>query len=147
MAGCPDAFSERAGTTTARNLACGASTPIDWRWGEKYFAEHLHAFDLAANNGGWQWAASTGCDAPPYFRIFNPVTQSEKFDPDGKFIRRYLPELGGLSGAAIHAPWLAAIVDIASAGITLGKQYPKPVVEDAAARTKALAMYGLAGKK
>ena len=120
---------------------------IDWRWGEKYFADNLNDFDLAANNGGWQWAASTGCDAQPYFRIFNPVTQSEKFDPDGKFIRRYVPELKGLSGAELHAPWLASSVDIAAAGIVLGKQYPKPIVEHASARVKALAMYGLAKGK
>ena len=69
---------------------------VDWRWGERYFADHLNDFDLAANNGGWQWAASTGCDAQPYFRIFNPVTQSQKFDPQGAFIRRYVPELRGL---------------------------------------------------
>ena len=66
---------------------------VDWRRGERYFADTLIDFDLASNNGGWQWAASTGCDAQPYFRIFNPVTQSERFDPDGKFIRRYVPEL------------------------------------------------------
>ena len=120
---------------------------IDWRWGEKYFADNLNDFDLAANNGGWQWAASTGCDAQPYFRIFNPVTQSETFDPDGKFIRRYLPELQGLSSKAIHAPWLVSSVDLAAAGIVLGKQYPEPIVEHAAARVKALAMYGLAKEK
>ena len=120
---------------------------IYWRWGEQYFAEHLNDFDLAANNGGWQWAASTGCDAQPYFRIFNPITQSEKFDPDGRFIRRYLPELEGLSGAAIHAPWLASSMDIASAGIVLGKQYPKPIVDHATARVKALALYGLTKEK
>src|SRR5690606_15993339 len=78
---------------------------VDWRLGEKYFADHLNDFDLAANNGGWQWAASTGCDAQPYFRIFNPVTQSEKFDPDGSFIRRYLPELARCEARHIHAPW------------------------------------------
>ena len=69
---------------------------VDWRLGEHYFADHLNDFDLAANNGGWQWAASTGCDAQPYFRIFNPITQSERFDPDGKFIRKYLPELANV---------------------------------------------------
>jgi deoxyribodipyrimidine photo-lyase len=77
---------------------------IDWRWGEQYFALKLNDFELASNNGGWQWAASSGCDAQPYFRIFNPVTQSEKFDPQGKFIRRYLPQLKGLSDKEIHAP-------------------------------------------
>ena len=66
---------------------------VDWRLGERYFADTLIDYDLASNNGGWQWAASTGCDAQPYFRIFNPVTQSERFDADGKFIRRYVPEL------------------------------------------------------
>ena len=78
---------------------------IDWRLGEKYFADHLNDFDLSANNGGWQWAASSGCDAQPYFRIFNPVTQSQKFDPEGKFIRRYVPELARLGNRHIHAPW------------------------------------------
>jgi deoxyribodipyrimidine photo-lyase len=77
---------------------------IDWRWGEQYFALKLNDFELASNNGGWQWAASSGCDAQPYFRIFNPVTQSEKFDPQGKFIRRYLPQLKDLSDKEIHAP-------------------------------------------
>jgi deoxyribodipyrimidine photo-lyase len=83
---------------------------IDWRWGEAYFALHLNDFDLAANNGGWQWAASSGCDAQPYFRIFNPVTQSQKFDPEGKFIKRYLPQLAGLPAKEIHLP-RAPIVD------------------------------------
>ena len=81
---------------------------IDWRRGERYFALHLNDYDLAANNGGWQWAASTGCDAQPYFRIFNPVSQSQKFDPQGSFIRRYLPQLARFSDEEIHAPWLAS---------------------------------------
>jgi deoxyribodipyrimidine photo-lyase len=83
---------------------------IDWRWGEQYFALRLNDFELASNNGGWQWAASSGCDAQPYFRIFNPVTQSEKFDPQGKFIRRYLPQLKDLSDKEIHAPREALVV-------------------------------------
>ena len=77
-----------------------------------YFAEHLNDFDLAANNGGWQWAASTGCDAQPYFRIFNPVSQSEKFDAAGKFIRRYLPQLAALPDKLIHAPWEARPLEL-----------------------------------
>lgn len=77
---------------------------IDWRRGEAFFALHLNDFDLANNNGGWQWASSSGCDAQPYFRIFNPVTQSQKFDPEGKFIKRYLPQLAGLSAKEIHLP-------------------------------------------
>ncbi len=80
---------------------------VDWRRGEQYFADQLNDFDFAANNGGWQWAASTGCDAQPYFRIFNPVTQSEKFDPNGQFIRKYLPELARLPDKYLHAPWTA----------------------------------------
>jgi deoxyribodipyrimidine photo-lyase len=77
---------------------------IDWRWGEQYFMEHLIDGDLAANNGGWQWAASTGCDAQPYFRIFNPTRQSERFDPKGHFIRKYLPELIEIPDKEIHSP-------------------------------------------
>jgi deoxyribodipyrimidine photo-lyase len=115
---------------------------IDWRRGEAYFAEKLNDFDLASNNGGWQWAASTGCDAQPYFRIFNPVTQSEKFDPQGTFIRRYLPALQGLPDALIHAPWRASPVDLAAAGLVLGRDYPMPVVQHDAARAAALARYG-----
>jgi deoxyribodipyrimidine photo-lyase len=117
---------------------------IDWRWGERYFAQHLNDFDLAANNGGWQWAASTGCDAQPWFRIFNPQRQSEKFDPQGQFIRRYLPQLAALPDAAIHAPWTARPVDLASAGVVLGKTYPRPVVEHEAARRRTLARFGAA---
>ena len=116
---------------------------LDWRRGEAYFALHLNDFDLAANNGGWQWAASSGCDAQPYFRIFNPVTQSEKFDPDGKFIRRYLPALAALPDKLIHAPWLARPVDLAAAGIALPKDYPLPVVDHATAREKTLARYAV----
>ena len=77
---------------------------IDWRRGEAYFALHLNDFELSSNNGGWQWASSSGCDAQPYFRIFNPVTQSQKFDPEGKFIKRYLPQLAGLPAKEIHLP-------------------------------------------
>jgi deoxyribodipyrimidine photo-lyase len=111
---------------------------LDWRWGERYFAQHLNDFDLAANNGGWQWAASTGCDAQPWFRIFNPLRQSEKFDPQGKFIRRYLPQLAGLPDALIHAPWTAGPVDLAGAGVTIGKNYPAPVVQHEEARLRTL---------
>jgi len=119
---------------------------IDWRWGERYFAEKLNDYDLAANNGGWQWAASTGCDAQPYFRIFNPVTQSERFDHEGKFIRRYLPELAKLSNEAIHAPWLAQPLALAEANVALGKDYPAPVVSHDEARQKTLARYSIAPK-
>ena len=117
---------------------------VDWRRGERYFADHLNDFDLAANNGGWQWAASTGCDAQPYFRIFNPVSQSEKFDPGGKFIRRYLPELARVGDAFIHAPWTMPPHAQAEAGCVIGRDYPAPVVDHAAQRERALALYGRA---
>jgi len=120
---------------------------LDWRWGEKYFATHLNDFDLAANNGGWQWASSSGCDAQPYFRIFNPVSQSEKFDAEGKFIRRYVPELAGLSAKTLHAPWLAGELELQSAGVVLGKTYPRPIVDHAEAREKTLARYAVVKKK
>ncbi len=114
---------------------------LDWRWGERYFAQHLNDFDLAANNGGWQWAASTGCDAQPWFRIFNPLRQSENFDPAGKFIRRYLPQLAALPDAAIHAPWAARPVDLLAAGVVIGKDYPAPVVQHEEARQRTLARF------
>lgn len=118
---------------------------IDWRRGEAYFAEKLLDFDLAANNGGWQWAASSGCDAQPYFRIFNPINQSEKFDRDGKFIRRYVPELAALPDKALHAPWLARPIDLAAVGnsLVLGKTYPMPIVQHDEARASTLARYAV----
>ena len=120
---------------------------IDWRRGEAYFAENLNDFDLAANNGGWQWAASTGCDAQPWFRIFNPVTQSEKFDPEGKFIARYVPELATLPAKLRHAPWQAKPLELAEAGVALGSSHPLPVVDHAAARERTLARYGILKKE
>ncbi len=114
---------------------------IDWRWGERYFAEKLIDFDLSANNGGWQWAASTGCDAQPWFRIFNPVTQSERFDASGKFIRKYVPELVNCSDKEIHAPWLIPPLRQQSIAVTIGKDYPAPVIEHATQRALALALY------
>ncbi|WP_151445451.1 cryptochrome/photolyase family protein [Lacisediminimonas profundi] len=119
---------------------------IDWRRGEHYFAERLNDYDLAANNGGWQWAASTGCDAQPWFRIFNPVTQSERFDTEGKFIRRYLPVLGRLSAKQIHAPWLAPAESLADAGVRLGVNYPRPVVAHDEARKRTLERFSVVKK-
>ena len=115
---------------------------VDWRWGERYFAQHLNDYDLAANNGGWQWAASTGCDAQPYFRIFNPVTQSEKFDPEGKFIRQYVPELAAVPTRHIHAPWLMSAAEQRDCGVTIGRDYPAPIVDHAQARRVTLELYG-----
>ena len=119
---------------------------IDWRRGEAYFAAQLNDFDLAANNGGWQWASSTGCDAQPWFRIFNPVTQSEKFDARGSFIRRYQPQLAALPDKLIHAPWLASPLELAAAGVELGSNTPRPVVDHAQARERTLARYAVVKK-
>jgi deoxyribodipyrimidine photo-lyase len=116
---------------------------LDWRWGERYFAQKLNDFDLAANNGGWQWASSSGCDAQPYFRIFNPVLQSRKFDPQGRFIRRYLPALSNLPDAALHAPWLASAATLQAAGVVLGRSYPAPIVDHDQARQRTLQRYGV----
>ncbi|MBV2163234.1 MAG: DNA photolyase family protein [Comamonas sp.] len=111
---------------------------IDWRRGEHFFARHLNDYDLAANNGGWQWAASTGCDAQPYFRIFNPVTQSQKFDPEGRFIRRYLPELAHVPDKHLHFPAAMKPAELAACGLRLGVDYPQPIVDHAQARTRTL---------
>lgn len=124
---------------------------LDWRWGEQYFAEHLNDFDLAANNGGWQWAASTGCDAQPYFRIFNPISQSEKFDGAGRFIRRYVPQLAALPDKLIHAPWKAGPLELAAAGVSLvdagealgASSYPRPLVDHAEARDRTLLRFSV----
>jgi deoxyribodipyrimidine photo-lyase len=118
---------------------------ISWQRGEAYFALHLNDFELASNNGGWQWAASTGCDAQPWFRIFNPVTQSERFDLQGAFIRRWVPELRLLGGKAIHAPWKAKPEELAAAKVALGRSYPRPVIDHDVARERTLARFGAKG--
>jgi len=114
---------------------------VDWRLGERYFADKLIDFDLAANSGGWQWAASVGCDAQPWFRIFNPVTQSERFDPQGRFIRRYVPELAALPDKFIHAPWTLAVVEQKRMGVVVGSDYPAPIVDHTVQRAQALALF------
>ena len=116
---------------------------LDWRLGEAYFEAKLNDFDLSANNGGWQWAASTGCDAQPYFRIFNPITQSEKFDPRGKFIRHYVPEVAKLSDKDIHAPWRAKPDALNAAGLSMGSDYPMPIVDHDAARKRTLMRFSV----
>jgi len=116
---------------------------VDWRWGEKVFADRLIDYDLASNNGGWQWAASTGCDAQPYFRIFNPVTQSQRFDAQGAFIRRYVPELAPLDAREIHAPWTVPPATQRAKGVVVGRDYPAPVVDHALARAQALELFGV----
>jgi deoxyribodipyrimidine photo-lyase len=111
---------------------------VDWRLGERYFAANLIDYDQAANLGGWQWSASVGTDAQPWFRIFNPVTQSEKFDPEGRFIRRYLPELARVPDKYIHAPWRMPEAIQHASGIRLGDDYPRPLVDHAIARAITL---------
>ncbi len=108
---------------------------IDWREGERYFASQLLDHELAANNGGWQWSASTGCDAQPYFRVMNPISQSERFDPEGEFIRKYVPELKGLDAKKIHWPHEGGLFASAPAG------YPEPLVDHKTQRLKAIAMF------
>lgn len=115
---------------------------IDWRWGERHFMRELVDGDLAANNGGWQWAASTGTDAQPWFRIFNPVAQGERFDPDGNYVRHWVPELRDVPARFIHRPWDLTPLEAAGAGVTLGTSYPDRVVLHEERRPRALAMYG-----
>jgi deoxyribodipyrimidine photo-lyase len=105
---------------------------VDWRLGERFFMQHLVDGDPASNNGGWQWAASTGTDAQPFFRIFNPVRQGERFDPQGGYVRRFVPELRGLAGAAVHRPWEAPLA---------APDYPPPRVDHAERRELALRRY------
>lgn len=115
---------------------------IDWRRGERFFMQWLVDGDPAANNGGWQWAAGTGTDAQPYFRIFNPASQGQKFDPEGAYVRRYLPELANVPGKYIHTPHLMAPAEQIRADVQVGRDYPRPIVDHRARRALALALYG-----
>ncbi len=114
----------------------------DWRLGEAEFMRHLTDGDVASNNGGWQWTASTGTDAQPYFRVFNPILQGRRFDPDGDYVRRWVPEVRGIAGAAVHEPWTLDAAAQAAAGVRVGTDYPAPIVDHATARERALAVYG-----
>ena len=109
---------------------------VDWRWGEKFFRQHLVDADWAINNGNWQWSASTGVDAAPYFRIFNPMTQGEKFDADGEYIRKWIPELARVPGKAIHK--------LEKSPLLLAPEYPAQVVDHSVARDRTLAAYNRA---
>ncbi|MFG1429558.1 deoxyribodipyrimidine photo-lyase [Xanthobacter sp. V2C-8] len=111
---------------------------IDWRAGEAWFWDTLVDADPASNPASWQWVAGTGLDAAPFFRIFNPVLQGEKFDPDGAYVRRFVPELAQLPASLIHKPWTADTATLRRAGVTLGGNYPRPIVDHAAARERAL---------
>jgi deoxyribodipyrimidine photo-lyase len=106
---------------------------LDWTRGAAWFMRHLVDGDVASNHHGWQWVAGTGTDAAPYFRVFNPTSQGEKFDPDGAYVRRYVPELRGVRGKAVHQPWTLP------SGPPAG--YPAPIVDHAAERAEALRRY------
>jgi deoxyribodipyrimidine photo-lyase len=114
---------------------------VDWRWGERFFMQHLVDGDPAANNGGWQWTAGTGTDAAPYFRIFNPVLQGKKHDPDGVFVRRWLPELARVPDRYLHTPWEMPSNVQREAGCMIDQDYPAPIIDHAWARERTLAAY------
>ncbi len=114
---------------------------IDWRRGERHFLRWLVDGDVAQNVGNWQWVAGTGADAAPYFRVFNPVTQGRRFDPDGDYVRRWVPELARLPVPALHAPWEAAPAVLAAVGVVLGETYPLPIVDHAEARAATISAY------
>ena len=118
----------------------------DWRLGERHFMQQLLDGDLAANNGGWQWAAGVGTDAQPYFRIFNPVRQGEKFDPDGAYVKQWCPELKRVPAKWVHKPWELSVNEQAAVNCVIGKHYPARLVVHGEQRTKALALYKLVSK-
>jgi deoxyribodipyrimidine photo-lyase len=120
---------------------------IDWRDGEKWFWDTLVDADAGSNPANWQWVAGSGADAAPYFRVFNPILQGEKFDPNGDYVRRWVPELSGLSNKLIHQPWEATPVELAAAGIELGKTYPRPIVDHKFGRERALKAYATIRKE
>jgi len=117
---------------------------IDWRWGERYFMQHLVDGDSASNNGGWQWTAGTGTDAAPYFRIFNPVLQGKKHDPQGAYVRCWVTELAQVPDRFIHQPWKMPLVEQQKAGCIIGQDYPAPIVDHVWARERTLAAYAQA---
>lgn len=115
---------------------------LDYRWGERWFERWLADADLGANNGGWQWSSSTGTDAAPYFRVFNPILQGQRFDPEGAYVRRWVPELRNVPTEFIHAPWEMPPLVASEAGCVVGQDYPQPIVEHAFARIRAIEVYG-----
>lgn len=118
---------------------------INWQWGESWFMQNLLDGDIASNNGGWQWVAGTGTDAAPYFRVFNPITQSQKFDPNGTYIRRWVPELRTVLDAYIHTPWKMDTRTQEKANLRLGKDYPLPIIDLAFSRQRAIETYKQTG--
>jgi deoxyribodipyrimidine photo-lyase len=111
---------------------------LDWRSGAEWFWDTLVDADLANNTLGWQWSAGCGADAAPYFRIFAPVLQGMKFDPEGRYVRRWVPELASMPAKFIHAPWTASPSVLEGAGVRLGESYPFPIVDHTTARNEAL---------
>ena len=120
---------------------------IDWRWGERWFMQHLVDGDPAANNGGWQWSAGTGTDAAPYFRIFNPILQAQKFDPLGEYVTRWLPELSGVPIQFLHKPWEMPLELQEAKHVVIGRDYPGPIIDHAFARQRTLERFRLAKDK
>jgi len=114
---------------------------IDWRWGERYFMQSLIDGDTASNNGGWQWTAGTGTDAAPYFRVFNPVLQGKRCDPQGTFVRYWVPELKDVNLRYVHAPWEMPVELQKQCGCIIGKDYPAPIINHKTARERVLAVY------
>jgi deoxyribodipyrimidine photo-lyase len=114
---------------------------IAWQAGAAWFWDTLVDADLASNSASWQWVAGTGIDAQPFFRVFNPVTQGQKFDADGAYVRRFVPELASLPDDHLQAPWAAPPLVLQSAGISLGRTYPRPLVDLAEGRARALEVY------
>jgi deoxyribodipyrimidine photo-lyase len=114
---------------------------IDWREGEKWFWDTLVDADPGSNPANWQWVGGSGADAAPYFRVFNPVLQGEKFDPDGAYVRRWVPEVARLPTGLIHRPWSASPLELRGAGVELGTTYPEPIVDHKAGRERALRTY------
>jgi deoxyribodipyrimidine photo-lyase len=117
---------------------------VDWRVGERFFRHLLIDGDVPQNVGNWQWVAGTGPDASPYNRVFNPVLQGRKFDPAGEYVRRWVPELAGLAGPAVHEPWEVGPLELVAAGVALGDTYPAPIVDLRESRARALAAYAAA---
>jgi deoxyribodipyrimidine photo-lyase len=111
---------------------------LDFRLGEAHYMLHLVDGDWAQNDLGWQWSAGCGCDAQPWFRIFHPVTQGQRHDPDGAYVRRWVPELQRMPAKWVHAPWEAPSGVLSAAGVTLGSSYPRPIVDHAMARARFL---------
>jgi deoxyribodipyrimidine photo-lyase len=117
---------------------------VDWRLGEAWFMRQLVDGDPAANNGGWQWAAGTGTDAAPYFRVFNPVLQGKRYDPEGAYVRRWIPALARVPRTMVHEPWKLPAAEQRTAGLPIGRDYPAPIVDHRAARERAIAAYAAA---